>query len=308
MTQPPEVPELRPDAGRDAAPGGAPVAPSFAARLADLGPRLGSSAILISVALVSWLLGGIAFVVAWLAAALIVHFEWQRMIGGTRQATRFAIGSAALISAAILVKPENAGLASFALCLGALAAATVADSGRRGWTMLGILYAGSLVISLVVLRMSFPFGFEAIGWLFAVVWGNDVVAYFAGRLIGGPKFLPQISPSKTWTGTGLGIVGGALIGSVFLAVAARLTRLETPAPAYIPFLLGLATAAVAQVGDLYESWMKRRFGAKDSSNFIPGHGGLMDRLDGFVAAAVWAAVLGALRGFPSTAEGLFHWM
>jgi phosphatidate cytidylyltransferase len=156
--------------------------------------------------------------------------------------------------------------------------------------------------------MSFPFGFYAIGWLFAVVWGNDVVAYFAGRLLGGPKFLPQISPSKTWAGTVLGIIGGALIGSLIVGVLAWITRQEIPAPLYAPFLLGLVTAAVAQGGDLFESWMKRRFGAKDSSNFIPGHGGLMDRLDGFIAAAVWAAFLGALRGFPSAAEGLFHWM
>jgi phosphatidate cytidylyltransferase len=299
MMEPAEAPKLRPDDE-----GG----PSLAARLTDLGPRLGSAAILIAVALITWTLGGVAFVLAWLAAALIVHFEWQRLIGGSFQATRLALGSAALIAAAILVGTASPSLAALVICVAALAAGRAADPGKRGWSGAGVLYAGSLIIAVVVLRMSFPFGFHAIGWLFAVVWGNDVVAYFAGRLIGGPKFLPQISPSKTWAGTALGIVGGALIGSAFLAILARITRLETPAPAFAPFLLGLVTAAVAQGGDLFESWMKRRFGAKDSSNFIPGHGGLMDRLDGFIAAAVWAAFLGALRGFPSSAEGLFHWM
>ncbi len=307
MTHPAEAPESRPDVGEMAA-GAAPAPPSLAARLADLGPRLVSSAILIAIALLTLQIGGAIFVLAWLAAALIVQFEWQRIIGGARQATRLAIGSAALITAAILLGTWGPGLAILTLCLAALGAARVADQGRRGWGAVGILYAGSLIISVVTLRMSWPFGTRAIAWLFAVVWGTDVVAYFAGRLIGGPKFLPQVSPSKTWAGTALGVVGGALIGSLFLAVVGHLTRIETPAPSFAPFLLGLVTACVAQAGDLYESWMKRRFGTKDSSNFIPGHGGLMDRLDGFIAAAVFAAVLGALRGFPTTAEGLFHWM
>ena len=309
MMQPAEAPELRPDDGQDVTGlDGSRASPSLAARLADLGPRVGSSAVLVAVAILSLRVDGLMFVLAWLAAALVVHFEWQRIIGGARQATRLAIGSAALIAAAILVNTAHAGVAGLIVCLAALATGSAADPGRRGWSAMGVVYAGSLIISLVTLRKSFPFGELAIWWLFAVVWGTDVVAYFAGRLIGGAKFLPQISPSKTWAGTGLGVIGGAFFGSLILALAARITRLETPAPSFAPFLLGLATAAVAQGGDLFESWMKRRFGAKDSSNFIPGHGGLMDRLDGFIAAAVWAAVLGALRGFPSTAEGLFHWM
>jgi phosphatidate cytidylyltransferase len=304
MTEP-QAPKLRPDddvAALDDSPR------SLAARLTDLGPRAGSSAILVAIAILSLRVGGVMFVLAWLAAALVVHFEWQRIIGGERQAMRLAIGSAALVTAAILVSTVSANLAALVICLAALAAGRAADPGQRGWAGVGVLYSGSLIISVVTLRMSFPFGPRAIAWLFAVVWGTDVVAYFAGRLIGGPKFLPQISPSKTWAGTALGVVGGALIGSLFLAIVARITRLDTPAPSLAPFLLGLATAIVAQGGDLFESWMKRRFGAKDSSNFIPGHGGLMDRLDGFIAAAVWAAVLGSLRGFPTTAEGLFHWM
>jgi phosphatidate cytidylyltransferase len=308
MTEPADAPKPRPNDGQDAALDGAPAAPSLAARLADLGPRLGSSAILIAVAIVSLRVGGLMFVLAWLAAALVVHYEWQRIIGGARQATRLAIGSAALIMAAILMRTGHTSLAALIVGLAALATARAANTDQRGWSGLGVLYSGSLIVSVVTLRKSFPFGELAIWWLFAVVWGTDVVAYFAGRLIGGPKFLPQISPSKTWAGTALGVIGGAFFGTLILALAARLTRLETPAPGSVLFLLGLVTAAVAQGGDLFESWMKRRFGAKDSSNFIPGHGGLMDRLDGFIAAAVWAAVLGSLRGFPTTAEGLFHWM
>jgi phosphatidate cytidylyltransferase len=308
MRNPAEAPKplTRLDDGKNAP--GATTSPTLAARLADLGPRVGSSAILAAVALLTLRVGGVVFVLVWLIAALVVHYEWQRIIGGSREATRLAIGSAALVAAAILLRTTSADLAGVIVGLAAFAAARAAEHGRRGWAAVGVLYSGSLIISVVALRMSFPFGQLAIWWLFAVVWGTDVVAYFAGRLIGGPKFLPQISPSKTWAGTALGVIGGALFGSLILAIAARLTHLDTPAPAFAPFVLGLATAAVAQGGDLFESWMKRRFGAKDSSSFIPGHGGLMDRLDGFIAAAAFAAMLGALRGFPSTAEGLFHWM
>ncbi len=310
MNKPAETPEpSRLNDGEDApAPSEAPASPTLATRLADLGPRVGSAAILIAVAVLTWQVGGAIFILAWLVAALVVHFEWQRIIGGKGQASRLAIGSAALIAAGILCRTTNTNFAAVVLVIAALAAAQMADDGRRGWAAVGVLYAGSLIVSVATLRSSFPFGHRAIGWLFAVVWGTDAVGYFAGRLIGGPKFAPGVSPSKTWAGTALGIVGGAFIGSVFLAIAARISHIETPAPTFAPFLLGLATAAVAQGGDLFESWMKRRFGAKDSSNFIPGHGGLMDRLDGFIAAAAWAAVLGALRGFPSSAEGLFHWM
>lgn len=309
MMEPAKAPQLRSDDGQDAALAGP--AARFAARLADLGPRLGSSAILIAIAILSLQIGGPIFVLVWLAAGLVVHFEWQRIVGGARLATRLAIGSAALVTAAILVGTGRGGLAILAILIAALAAGKVADRKLRSWSGLGVLYAGSLIVSVVILRMSWPFGRLSLWWLFAVVWGTDVVAYFSGRLIGGPRFLPQISPSKTWAGTGLGIVGGALFGTLVLGLAARMSWLETPAPWSILFILGLATAVVAQAGDLYESWMKRRFGAKDSSNFIPGHGGLMDRLDGFIAAAIWATALGALRDdlgkVTSISEGLFHW-
>ncbi len=128
------------------------------------------------------------------------------------------------------------------------------------------------------------------------------MAYFGGRLIGGPKLWTRVSAGKTWSGTIVGIVSGALAG---LAVAA--IRPEGPV-AVVPLLLvGLAGGAAAQAGDLLESSIKRRFGVKDSSQLIPGHGGVMDRLDGFVAAAVFVAALGAVRGTPTVAEGLFVW-
>ena len=186
-----------------------------------------------------------------------------------------------------------------ALILGAVAVSWIAGRSERIWAAAGVLYAGALVASLGLLRASPGFGLAAILWLFAVVWGADIAAYFAGRVIGGPRLWPSVSPGKTWAGAIAGALAGAVLGLLLFAWTDRLAAL---------FYLGLAAAIVSELGDLFESALKRRFGVKDSSGLIPGHGGLMDRLDAFVAASVFAAVAGALnsRG-PFIASGLFQW-
>ncbi len=249
MSIPAEAPE--PSAPSEGTGQTAPPA-SPRSRLADLGPRVLSALILTAAAIVTLLTGGIAFLIAWLAASLAVHFEWQQLIGGPRPMARLAVGSLAILAAAFLAYVNGTDLAVLVLGLGAAACAYLSEKGKRGWSAAGVLYAGSLIVSVLVLRLSFPFGARAVGWLFAVVWGSDVVAYFAGRLIGGPRFAPQISPSKTWAGTLGGMVGGAALGSLFLLCVTHVTRLETPAPALVMFLLGLITSAVAQGGDLFE--------------------------------------------------------
>ena len=105
-----------------------------------------------------------------------------------------------------------------------------------------------------------------------------------------------------------GVFGGACLGTLFLAIMAAATGMPNPAPLVVLFVLGFITAAIAQAGDLFESWAKRQFGAKDSGQLIPGHGGLMDRLDGFIAAAVWIALLGVATGLPAGSEGPFNWI
>ncbi len=289
-------------------PDEAPAARALRTRLADLGPRLGSAAVLIAIAVLSWWVGSITFFLVWLIAALVVHIEWQRIVGGAKLDARIAIGTLSLIAAAIAARSQAPALAVLIIFAAAIVSGVQAGREQRLWSGLGVAYAGALILAVLTLRSSFPFGRWAIGWLFAIVWGTDASAYFAGRLIGGPKFLPHISPSKTWSGTGVGILVGALIGLGFLAVAAHISQLETLRPNPALFFLGLILAAVSQSGDLFESWMKRRFGAKDSGTLIPGHGGLMDRVDGFIAVVVFAAILGVLRAFPTPAEGLFHWM
>jgi phosphatidate cytidylyltransferase len=138
-------------------------------------------------------------------------------------------------------------------------------------------------------------------FLFAIVWATDIVAYFVGRAIGGPKLMPQVSPKKTWSGA-LGGTVAAVLAALAMAKAAALTGWFAIA------MLAIILSVVAQGGDLFESFLKRRFGAKDSSHLIPGHGGLMDRLDGFVTASVVAALIGLARGgFDAPGHGLLVW-
>jgi len=233
-----------------------------------------------------------------------VHWEWGRLIGGPLPWSRLIAGGAGLIAALALQSARQFEFAILALALAGAFNAWAAGVGYRFWAAAGVFYSGGLLLSVVALRQPPFFGIFAIGWLFAVVWGTDVCAYFGGRLLGGRKLAPGISPGKTWSGFLVGIVCGAALGGGVAALC--------PQASVLPVLpLGLAASAVSQGGDLFESWLKRRAGVKDSSRMIPGHGGVMDRLDGFIAAAIFAALFGLLRatvwGIPSAAAGLFFW-
>jgi len=243
--------------------------------------------------------GGFVFVAFWWIASVVILWEWQRLVSAERLIERIAVGAVAAAAAAWFAAHEEAFWATAIVVLGAAAAAAVARPAARGWAGAGSLYAGALVTSLALLRASPDYGLIAILWLFAVVWGVDIAAYFAGRVIGGPKLWPSVSPGKTWSGAIVGALAGASLGLLLAPWANRADRL---------FWLGLAAAAVAQLGDLFESALKRRFHVKDSSALIPGHGGLMDRLDGFLAASVFAAAVAAANSRGAfLASGLFQW-
>ncbi|MGI8526862.1 MAG: phosphatidate cytidylyltransferase [Pseudolabrys sp.] len=172
---------------------------------------------------------------------------------------------------------------------------------RWAWMMAGVFYAGVLLLAPSSLRHDAQYGFSAMLFIFAAVWATDIAAYFAGRAFGGPKLAPSISPKKTWSGA-FGGTGSAVIVAI---VAARYLP-ESKVLALIGVALVLSVAS--QVGDLFESALKRHFGAKDAGHLIPGHGGVMDRLDGFWAAALVAALIGIARGgFDATARGLLLW-
>lgn len=285
-------------------PGELPQRPSLLSRrgLADLLPRIASAIVLMAAAVASVWIGGRVFDYFWLAASLAVGLEWQHMIQSARAAPRYVLLAAGLGLGAFFAATSAylAALAAVALCGLALAAA--ADRQRRAWAAGGLVYAFALIASLSALHRSAEYGTRSIVWLFAIVWGTDMFAYLGGRLIGGAKLWPQVSPSKTWSGTLTGIFAGAAFGTV-----TGLWGQGVRAHVVAMFALSIAAAAFSQAGDFFESAIKRRFGTKDSSHLIPGHGGFMDRLDGFIAAAVFAALFGVVRGRGSIAAGLFDW-
>ena len=285
--------------------GGAPNTPQ--ARLSsDLAPRAASSVVMIAAALSTLWLGGDIFILFWLGCALALHWEWQSIIDAPQFKARF-FGGAAFIVLSVGVLRE--GLIEGALAsvlIGAVAMAWLGGPGKRIWTGGGLLYAASVVISVTVLRvLSRIDGVEAILWLFAVVWGTDIMAYFGGRLIGGPKLWPRLSPSKTWAGFLVGVSSGGVLGVLCLALWPGAEH-ASYGPLYV---LGVIAGVIAQAGDFFESGVKRHFGAKDSSHLIPGHGGFMDRLDGFIAAAAFAALVGWIKsaGPGFVAIGLLRW-
>lgn len=181
------------------------------------------------------------------------------------------------------------------------ASAPLTQTRFAAWMLAGLVYAGILLLGPVVLRRDTEAGLVAILFLFAVVWITDIAAYFTGRALGGPKLWPAVSPKKTWSGA---------IGGVIGAVAAGLAVVKLMGLGIAPMLVIVAAglSVVSQGGDLLESSIKRHFGAKDASQLIPGHGGLMDRLDGFLTAVLAAVMVGLLRGgLDGSARGLIVW-
>jgi phosphatidate cytidylyltransferase len=209
----------------------------------------------------------------------------------------------AILAAAPWALYAYALLSLLTLIAGAVATGAAADRDRRLQAGAGVIYAGAAMLAPALLRASPTQGEAAILWLFAIVWGTDIGAYFGGRRLGGPKLWPSVSPSKTWSGALVGALVSTILG--WLIAALMVPGGVSAAPL---LELGLLTSALSQGGDLFESAMKRRAGVKDSSRLIPGHGGLMDRLDGFIVAAAFAAAVAWTRSEgPWIAPGLLQW-
>jgi len=263
--------------------------------------RIISAAVLAPVALAAAYVGGLPFAVFWGVAALVVLWEWMTLVVGPSYRLLVLSCAAALVVADFLAWVGRPITALFMIGLGALAGAIFAPSERRLWVVAGTGYAGGMALAPVFLRADVAFGFAAIVLLFAIVWTTDVLGYFAGRAFGGPKLWPAVSPKKTWSGAIVGTVGAVIVA---LLVAAQFGSFDRIAIIAVALVLSI----VAQAGDLFESWVKRKFDAKDSGRIIPGHGGVMDRLDGFWAAAVAGCIIGVLRaGFSEPARALLVW-
>jgi phosphatidate cytidylyltransferase len=255
------------------------------ATASDLTTRFAVAVVMIAVALVAVYMGGWFLRILVAAAASAMLIEWGDM---HRVPRLWSYLGAALLAAALLI------LAEFQFPVTEMDSELTLDSFDPVWPAVGALVAAGAVVALLARRFTMFAGFLYVAipafalmvlgwfdfawpgivfWAMIVTWSTDTFAYFAGRSIGGPKLAPRISPSKTWSGLVGGLIGAELLG----ALAAWWLDLGSPF-LYIGGLMGV----IAQSGDLFESWLKRRAGVKDSGTLLPGHGGVLDRLDGFL--------------------------
>ena len=230
--------------------------------------RIGSAIVLAPVVLGAAYLGGWIFVLLCGLAGGGILWEWMRLV----------------------YRQE-----------GPMRPASQSPSVLAGWTIAGLIYAGVAFLAPVLLRNDPDYGRTALLFVIAAVWLTDICAYAAGRSLGGPLLWPQVSPGKTWSGAMGGLAGG-VAGGVVVAYAVGLDRLPVLAA------IALVLSGCCQAGDLVESAVKRHFGVKDASGLIPGHGGLMDRLDGLLLAALAAVLIGAFHaGTAAPGRGLLIW-
>ena len=267
---------------------------------ADLRTRLISAVLLGIVVLGLTYVGGWPFRLLCVAAGIIVFDEWTRMTRANRAGPIFLFARRALL----------ASLIAFVFSFHATAVAiVVAGAGfiwfvdrkerRADWVLGALVYSAAASLAPGMLRGDDLSGLAALCLLIVVVWPTDIFAYFTGRAVGGPKLMPSVSPKKTISGAAGGLVAAVICASFFASsVNGRVSVFIV--------ILAAALSAVSQAGDLYESWIKRRFGAKDSGRLIPGHGGLMDRIDGLITATFVAWLVGVLlAGFDHPSAGIF---
>lgn len=262
---------------------------STAADAANLRQRIVSAVVLAAAVLALTWAGGVWFRLLAVAIAGAVLYEWLAMTGPSRvHRLVLAVLMAVVLVLLALGLPVPVLLLALAVAAVLGAGHAAFEGGGSFWPAAGLAYAGLSGIALASLRAADAAGLVAILFLFAVVWATDILAYFTGRRFGGPKLAPSISPGKTWSGAAGGTVAGVAAGMVVAALA------DASAGMAAMLALALLLSIVSQAGDLFESSLKRRFSVKDSSKLIPGHGGVMDRVDGLVAAAFALFVAGAL--------------
>ncbi|WP_394689667.1 phosphatidate cytidylyltransferase [Hoeflea sp.] len=233
--------------------------------------------------------GGLWFRALATLIMLLMHYEFTTIVSAPQKTPLAnAIGWLAVLATGVFIMTSLPSMALAAIAIGAAGAAFSAlRSGAGLWSATAVLYAGFSGLALAEIRGEGLFGLFAMLFVIAIVWSTDTLAYFCGRALGGPKLAPRISPGKTWSGAIFGAAAGVAAG-IGVALAIR------QGGGWLVPLVALALSAASQLGDLFESWVKRRFGAKDSSHLIPGHGGVMDRVDGLVFAAFAAFLIGSV--------------
>ncbi|MGH6865447.1 MAG: phosphatidate cytidylyltransferase [Methyloceanibacter sp.] len=266
----------------------------------ELMRRVGSAIILGAVALGAVVVNPWTFLALIIVAGAILSWEWGRLTRGTLPDSTYLISAICIAAVAICGGFGRLDLALFILlCVGAAMAFTVSDRIQVAWALAGLLYVALPAWALMWLRADQALGVIAALYLFAIAWTTDTASYVAGQLFGGPKLASRISPKKTWSGFVAGLLAAAIVGYAF-GPAVGGTNV------WLLALLSVALALACQMGDLIESAVKRRFGAKDMSQLIPGHGGLFDRVDSLLFVSVIAALI-ALRNPAHPGEGLLIW-
>lgn len=271
----------------------------------DLLPRLLSAIVLIP-------LTAIALVAGWIFFALLIalvmagaYREWETMVTG-RQApwpTVFIMGLIAMIA---IAHPMNGAWASAVVFGVTVLIALFIKAPNRPWRIGGLLFFGFATIAFLAIRGSSGVGIWAGIFLVSIIWMTDIGAYFVGRIVGGAKLSPEVSPSKTWSGAAGGLLAGTLSGIAVWFLAGW--ALGTPSPFAIGLLISVVISISGQLGDLAESAVKRRFAVKDSGDIIPGHGGLMDRIDSLTMAGIVLWCIGlANRGLGAVPQGILFW-
>lgn len=286
----------------------APPADAQKSGSSNLQKRLISAAVLLPVVIAAIHFGHPFFTLLIALFAAVAAWEWTRIAAHEKKAgqvdlvanppvTRWGLpATLAVVTAALAVLMAgfggSAAHAALAVAIGAVAifaGGMFKDRGLAAWNLLGILYAAIPAAALVLIRNDPDWGRATLLWIIALVVAADTGGYIAGRSIGGPKLAPRISPNKTWAGLAGAVAGAALVG-LLTAFIVNHTNV------WVLVLLSAALGVVEQAGDLVESAFKRHFGVKDASHIIPGHGGVLDRVDGLLAVAVAVLVIGEWTG------------
>ncbi|SMC36782.1 phosphatidate cytidylyltransferase [Fulvimarina manganoxydans] len=259
------------------------------------------SAVLLGLAVIAvTLVGGFAFRILCVAIGVIVFDEWSRMTRSKHRAGPLHPFARRCLYLTLLLFLFGLPELSLLILVGGVVFITFVDrqEQRAIWTLGGLVYAAAAALPLGLLRADSTEGLIALGYVVAIVWSTDIFAYFTGRSIGGPKLMPIVSPKKTISGAIGGLIAGVVAACLFL-------ELTVGSVSWSLAILAAFLSALGQAGDLYESWIKRRFGVKDSGRVIPGHGGIMDRIDALIVAVAAAFLIGAAFASPfDPARGL----
>ncbi|WDQ98724.1 phosphatidate cytidylyltransferase [Devosia sp. J2-20] len=266
----------------------------------DLGPRLISAMVMIALTVAALFVGSYFFAAVVGAVFAGAYREWETMVSRA-PLTPTGMALIGIVALSGLIFPLFGALGSLTVIAIGCVIALLARGEGMWWRVLGLLIYGAIIIAALVMRGDTMAGVWAGLYLGTVVWMTDSAAFFTGRQIGGEKLAPDISPGKTWSGALGGLALGTGAGLVIWILA-------TDSPWWIGLALSAAISVLGQLGDLSESAVKRHFRVKDSGDIIPGHGGLMDRLDSLTFGVLLVLLVGTLHlGFGSVAEGLLYW-